>query len=115
MKISFSDRGFFRIISDGDRLVLLRGGGKDRQCFLIDRPFLVRYDLSMDSPYHEFRSMDGSVERFSKGYTDLTIDLSIKGREIENINRPLVMGVDIFNKLSVSDYLDIINEKIKIR
>jgi hypothetical protein len=49
------------------------------------------------------------------GLLDLSIDLTLRGGAVQKIDRPLILGVDIFDKLSVSDYLDVINEKIKAR
>jgi len=84
----------FYLISDGTRLIIKH---RDKDGFIVERAFLKRYDIT--------------CERY--GLTTVNIGLHADG--IIKIDHPLVMGVDIFDKLSVNDYLDIINEKIKRR
>ena len=112
---TFVSRGdFFKIISDGDKVVFLRENGNKRECYLYTNPLLTAFSMKIDRPMHEFQSMGG--ERFHEaGLIDYSVDLSFRGGEVRFIEHPLVMGVDIFNRLSITDYLDIINEKIKRR
>jgi len=108
----FSD--FFRVISDGEKMVILRECGQRRECYLLTNPLLTTFNMRVDWPSTRYRSFDGSEKRIS-GIAEFNLDLSFRGGEIRNIDHPLVMGVDIFDRLSITDYLDIINEKIKGR
>jgi len=105
---------FFRVISDGERIVLLREGGGKRECYLYDNPLLTRFNMQMDRPMHRFMSFGGNEECVA-GLAEYSVDLSFRGGEVKQIDKPLIMGVDLFKNLSVTDYLDIINEKIKRR
>jgi hypothetical protein len=105
---------FFRVISDGEKLVLLNAEGKQRECYLCTNPVLTRFDMRINRPVHEIESWGGN-KQYAPGLIDYSVDLSFRGGEVRMIDRPLVMGVDIFNRLSITDYLDIINEKIKGR
>jgi hypothetical protein len=109
-----SNRYFFRLISDGDKIVLLRGSGKDRECYLYMNPLLAAFRVNINRPMIECESFGGD-RHFFPGLIDYSVDLSFKGGEVKSVDRPLIMGVDIFDKLSITDYLDIINEKIKAR
>jgi len=106
---------FFRVISDGSKVVLLKDNGSKRECYVLDSPMLTNFNLQMYQPTADFMTMGGRRERVSCGLTEITVDLTLKGGSVQVVNKPLVMGVDIFDKLSITDYLDIINEKIKQR
>lgn len=105
---------FFRVISDGEKIVLLRGTGKQRECYLYNQPLLTTFSSKTNWPRHEVQSWGGD-SHYIAGNPDHSIDLSFRCRDVLLIEHPLVMGVDIFDQLSVTDYLDIINEKIKGR
>lgn len=105
---------FFRVISDGERIVLLREGGGNRECYLYDNPILTNFNMEISRPMHRFMNFDGSEECIP-GLADYRVDLSFRGGEVRQVSNPLVMGVDLFRNLTVTDYFDIINEKIKRR
>ena len=105
---------FFKIISDGDKIVLLRDNGEKRECYMLENPYLTQWNIKMFDPCSRYQDF-GGIEYFCHGLREVTIDLSLQGGEIKCIDKPLIMGVDIFNRLSITDYLDIINEKIKRR
>lgn len=112
---TFASRGdFFRLISDGDKIVLLRGSGKDRECYLYNSPLLTHFNMNINRPMIECECFGGN-RHFLPGLMDCSVDLSFRGGEVKTVDHPLIMGVDIFDKLSITDYLDIINEKIKVR
>lgn len=106
--------GYFQVISDGEKLIILRGSGKERECFMFINPLLTAYRAEINRPVIDFQSFSGDTLHYP-GLIDASLDLSFKGGEVSVVDKPLVMGVDIFDKLSVTDYLDIINEKIKCR
>jgi hypothetical protein len=105
---------FFRVISDGEKMVVLRESGKQRECYLYTNPCLTAFSMKINRPIHECESY-GGYRHYVPGLIDYSVDLSFRGGEVRLIDRPLVMGVDLFDRLSVTDYLDIINEKIKGR
>jgi hypothetical protein len=105
---------FFRIISDGDKIIFLRDSDKGRECYLYSNPLLTSLTMNMNKPCFEIQSYDGYKE-YMPGLAEYNVELSFRGGECRMIDKPLVMGVDIFDKLSITDYLDIINEKIKTR
>ncbi len=108
---AFND--FFQIISDGEKIIFLRVGGGKRECIVYVNSCLERLNINISRPIdvQEY----GREREFTPGLIDCSVDLSLRGGEIRCIDRPLIMGVDIFNRLSVTDYLDIINQKIKGR
>lgn len=113
---TFVFRGdFFRIISDGEKMVLLRESGKQRECYLYTNPLLTAFSMNINRPMHKIESWGGGECYYEAGLIDYSVELSFRGGEVRTIDKPLVMGVDLFNRLSVTDYLDIINEKIKGR
>jgi hypothetical protein len=114
MEISAFRGDYFRVISDGEKVVLVRDNGKERDCFILVSPVLSRWNLNIHRPMIEATFMGGE-RQYVPGLMDVTVDLTLRGGEIINIDRPLIMGVDIFNRLSVTDYLDIINEKIRTK
>lgn len=118
MGISGFSSSFFKIISDGDKIVLLRDDGKTRDCYLLQDPFLKSFDISFNDYSQSGVDGFGNQYRIPRSIC-YTVDLTIQGMGhnggVSMVDRPLVMGVDIFDKLSVTDYLDIINEKIKGR
>lgn len=112
---TFAFRGdYFHVISDGEKLILLRDGGKGRECYLYSNPCLTSFNMKIDRPSHLIESYGGYKE-YMPGLTEYSVDLSFRGGECRMIEGSLVMGVDIFDKLSITDYLDVINEKIKRR
>jgi len=110
----FRNNDFFRLVSDGEKIILLKGGGKDRECIEIINPVLATYSVTINRPMIDVSNFGGD-RYFVAGLTDLTVDLQLRGGQIFYREKPLVMGVDIFSRLSIADYLDIINEKIKTR
>jgi len=100
----------FNIISDGDKIVFVRGRGIDRECIVSSGSYLANFRINIEYPMNSHGSRS---YRTGVGYS--TIDLTLRGGTITHREEPLVMGVDIFEKLSISDYLDVINEKIKRR
>lgn len=114
MGISSFRGDYFQVISDGDKLVLLRGEGKSRECYLYSNPCLTGFNMKMDRPIHRIESC-GMYKEYVLGLAEYRVDLSFRGGECRIIEGPLVMGVDIFDRLSITDYLDVINEKIKRR
>jgi len=115
MAISAFRGDFFRIISDGEKMVLLREDGKQRECYLYTNPLLTAFSMKIDRQMHRIESWGGGECHYEAGLIDYSVDLSFRGGEVRIIEKPLVMGVDIFDRLSITDYLDIINEKIKRR
>jgi len=105
---------FFRVISDGDKLILLRDSDKGRECFLYSNPLLTMFNMKIDRPMHESETW-GMHKEYLPGLMEYSVELSFRGGDCRMVDHPLVMGVDIFDKLSITDYLDIINEKIKQR
>jgi len=105
---------FFRVISDGDKIILLRDGGKERECIMLNGAILSRWNVNINQPIHRMDTFGGESFMMA-GLRDMTVDITLRGGEVKYIDHPLVMGVDIFNRLSITDYLDIINEKIKRR
>ena len=105
---------FFRVISDGEKMVILRESGKQRECYLYANPCLTLFNMRFDRPVHKLESWGGECH-YEAGLIDYSVDLSFRGGEVRPIDRPLVMGVDLFDRLSITDYLDIINEKIEGR
>jgi hypothetical protein len=112
--ISGGRGGYFRVISDGEKIILLSESTGKRKCYLYTNPFLTAFSMKIDRPIHRFESLGGDCH-YEAGLIDYNVELSFRGGEVRNIDHPLVMGVDIFDHLSVTDYLDIINEKIKGR
>lgn len=112
---TFVSNNFFRLISDGDKIVMLNEGGGKRECIEIINPILTTFQINARLPHYDIRAFDGAIERISTGLMDLTVDMQLRGGQVNCRDSPLIMGVDIFDKLSVTDYLDIINEKIKKR
>jgi hypothetical protein len=107
MGTSVFNTGFFRVISDGEKIVLLRDSGGKRECVMLNGAILTRWNLDVHQPMHRIDNFGG--EQFMvAGIRDVTVDLTLKGGEVRYIDHPLVMGVDIFDRLSVTDYLDII-------
>lgn len=106
---------FFRIVSDGEKILLLRDNGNKKECYVLDRPVLTNFNLQYYCPTVTFQTMGGYQERVSCGLPEITVDLTLEGGSVQVVDKPLIMGVDIFDKLSITDYLDIINEKIKQR
>jgi len=104
----------FKIISDGNKLVLLNSVGSSRDCWLFDNPFLTSYSVNVRRNMIDCTVFGGKNIQI-QGMLDLSIDLTLRGGSAQKIDRPLIMGVDIFDRLSISDYLDVINEKIKVR
>lgn len=105
---------FFRVFSDGEKIVFLRDSGSERTCIIYENPFLTRLEVNINRSMIDVQMIGGKRE-FMPGLIDYSVDLSLHGGNILHVDRPLIMGVDIFNRLSVTDYLDIINEKIKRR
>jgi hypothetical protein len=105
---------FFRVISDGEKMVILRGDGKDRTCYALQKPFLKSYNMGIRDYSQKQADAFGREYIMQRGYS-YTLDLTLQGEGLSLIEHPLVMGVDIFDRLSITDYLDIINEKIKER
>jgi hypothetical protein len=105
---------FFRVISDGEKMVILREANHIRECYLLTSPLLTMFNMRFNRPVHEIESWGGN-KQYVAGIMDYNVDLSLRGGEVQCIDRPLVMGVDLFDRLSITDYLDIINEKIKGR
>jgi hypothetical protein len=105
---------FFRVISDGEKIVLLRDGREKRECIMLTGSLLSHFNININQPTQEFRNHNGGVMHIV-GLRDCTVDITLKGGEVKYVDHPLVMGVDIFDRLSITDYLDIINEKIKGR
>jgi len=114
MAISGFNEKLFKVISDGDKIVLLWDDGKKRECYLYNNPLLTSFSMRMDRPMYTFKSF-GEERDNIPGLPEYSVDLSFKGGECELIDHPLIMGVDIFDRLSINDYLDVINEKIKRR
>jgi hypothetical protein len=110
-----SNGDFFRLISDGDKIVLLRENGKQRECYLFTTPLLTSFRINIDRPVCEDSSFGDNRSHLIPGLISCSADLSFRGGEMRLVDKPLIMGVDIFDRLSVTDYLDIINEKIKVR
>ena len=106
---------FFKVISDGDKVVLLRDDGKSRECYMLANPMLVRWSIEFNRDYMEYLSYGSDYKHLVPGPDIATIDLQLRGGEVKQVDSPLVMGVDIFDKFSITDYLDIINEKLKQR
>lgn len=104
---------FFRIISDGEKIVFLRAGCGGRECIIYANPYLTRFDINMHHMTDVTRF--GEEREYVPGLIDYRVDLSLQGGMIQYVEKPLVMGVDLFSRLSITDYLDIINEKIKRR
>jgi hypothetical protein len=104
----------FKIISDGNKLILLNGAGPRRDRWLFDNPFLTSYSVNIHGPMTDY-SVVGGKRMIMPDLLDLSINLTLRGGFAHKIDQPLIMGVDIFDKLSVVDYLDVINEKIKAR
>ena len=106
--------GFFRVISDGEKIILLRDSNGKRECIMLNKAILSRWNVNINQPMHRMDTFGGEFFMMA-GLKDVTVDITLKGGEVKYIDHPLVMGVDIFNRLSITDYLDIINEKIKRR
>ena len=111
----FACNHLFRIISDGEKIVFLRDGGGKRECIIYERPLLSNFNINIDRPMIEMDTFGSDHRSYVPGLIDYSVDLSLKGGEIRWVERPLVMGVDLFSRYSVTDYLDIINEKIRRR
>jgi hypothetical protein len=105
---------FFKIISDGERIVFLRENKNQRECYVYINPYLTRFDINMSRQLIDVQSYGGYRE-YIPGLAEYRIEMSLQGGEIRVIDHPLIMGVDIFDRLSITDYLEIINEKIKQR
>jgi hypothetical protein len=114
MAISVFNEGSFRVISDGEKIVLLRDGGGKWECIMLTGALLSRWNIDINQPMERINTWGGE-SFFVAGLRDVTVDLTLKGGKVEYVDKPLVMGVDLFDKLSITDYLDIINEKIKRR
>ena len=114
MTTSIFNRGFFRVISDGDKLIIIGDYNGRRECYQFTAPLLTGFRINVDN--HIIRdSLIDSRFNYLMGLPEYNVDLSFTGSEVKLIDKPLIMGVDIFDKLSVTDYLDVINEKIKRR
>ncbi len=108
-----SNYGMFSILSDGHKLFLLHGEKKERECIEVCDPLLVRYNLNIDRPIHEVTSWRSPHKEFMYGLISARVSLEFQcGLPILR-TQPIVMGVDIFDKLTVLDYISVINEKIK--
>lgn len=105
----------FKIISDGNKLVVLNGTGHGRDCWLFDNPYLTSYSVKFNRHMIDCTLLGEKERVMMPGLLDVTMDLTLRGGSAQKIDRPLIMGVDIFDTLSVNDYLDVINEKIKAR
>lgn len=107
---------WFKVISDGEKIVIVRdtGDGK-REGHIIVNPMLKSLNISVQRDMYESMSFGRNEKQFIAGLSHAELDLSFSCQQYSVVHKPLIMGVDIFDKLSVSDYLDIINEKIKVR
>jgi len=89
--------------------------GSSRDCWLFDNPYLTSYSVNVNRHMIDCTVMGGKTMMMIPGLLDLSIGLTLRGGSVQKIDRPLIMGVDIFDRLSIADYLDVINEKIKAR
>ncbi len=108
-----SDSRIFTLISDGYKVIIINGQGKNRECIEIVNPVLSKFQTTINSPMIECTTVFDPYPQYMAGLQDLTVDLTLRGGSFSMRSDPLIMGVDIFQHLSVTDYIDVINEKIK--
>lgn len=114
MTISSFKQDFFRVISDGERVAIINNNEDGYKCYLLESSIMTCFRTSMNRNMVDCTSFGGIVE-FIPGIVDYSIDLTLKCGKISVVDKPLVMGVDLFRRFSITDYLDIINKKIQGR
>ena len=103
-----------RLISDGDKVAVLVNDWEIPICYLLKNSHLDKFEITKHRNIYS-HGLTGKKIPPAPLPPLITIDLTLICSGVDIIDKPLVMGVDIFDKLSVTDYLDIINEKIKAR
>ena len=104
----------FNVLSDGRKLFLLFEEGKEgRQCYEFYDPLLIQTDIRIDRPVYEVTSWGDPHKQFMPGSTSIRVSLEFQCGIFSVRNDPIIMGVDIFDKLTVLDYISVINEKIR--
>lgn len=104
----------FNVLSDGRKLFLLFEEGKERrQCYEFCDPFLIQTNIRINHPVEEITFWGSPHKEFMHGIASARVSLEFECGIFSVRNDPIIMGVDIFDKLTVLDYISVINEKIR--
>jgi len=105
-----------KLFCDGEKVIMILSQNGEDQAYILNDPYVYRMDMSINNPLAEIMTIDGHVEHMSLGLSpDIDLTLGIKGGLVEVRQGKLTIGVDLFERLSIIDLLDIINKKLEKR
>ena len=105
----------FRLVSDGKKLIILfEKDPKGSEAWVFDNAHLTKSLINIGCPSIQTASIGGRRE-FMPGLSRCNLDLSFATDMPQVKKRKFILGIDLFDRLTVRDFMNVITKKLDLR